>query len=285
MTARLLVVLGIALALRAQPKFEVVSIKACKNYKGEQDSRVQAAGARFTMQCYSVDTMIRNAYVRYASGLPWLHNPLTRARIFPLPPALLSPAFPGSTGWMKSDHFTVVAKSDRPAAEEMMLGPMMQKVLEDRFHLKLRREQRELKVFELVVGKGATPKLQASKPGGCVALTLESGPPSGKQPLCGRFSRVESGGVDVQGVMMGELCMLLSLNAGRDVLDKTGLTGVYDLHLDVSLDQLRFGRGDDPAEAAAALASALRKIGLGLQAGKMTAETLTIEHVERPTEN
>jgi uncharacterized protein (TIGR03435 family) len=79
--------------------------------------------------------------------------------------------------------------------------------------------------------------------------------------------------------------MLLSVNAGRDVVDKTNIAGVFDFHLDVSLDQLRFGRGADPAEAAAALASALKKIGLALQAGKTTVESLTIEHVAMPTEN
>ena len=96
---------------------------------------------------------------------------------------------------------------------------------------------------------------------------------------------MESGGVDIKGVLMRELCTLLSLNAGRDVIDRTGLTGVYDVHLDVSIDQMKFGHGDDPAEAAAALAGALKKIGLGLNAGKLTVETLTIEHIERPTEN
>jgi uncharacterized protein (TIGR03435 family) len=286
MTARLvLLAMAAAFVGSAQPKFEVVSIKLCKDPKGEQDSRVDASGARFTMKCHSVDTMIRNAYARYASGVPWPHNPLTGSRMFPLPPALFSPEIHASTGWMKSDHFTVTAKADRPAGEEMMRGPMMQKVLEDRFKLKLRREPKDVKVFELVVAKGATPKLAQSKPGGCFALSAETGPPSGSQVICGGFRRNERGGVDTKGVMMNELCTLLSMNAGRDVIDRTGLTGVYDLHLDVSMDQLKFGRGDDPAEAAAALAAALRKIGLELRAGKLTVETLTIEHIERPTEN
>jgi uncharacterized protein (TIGR03435 family) len=278
-------ILLLATCAWAQPKFEVVSIKPCKDYKGEQDSGVQAAGARFTMKCYSADRIIREAYRLHASGAPWPKNPLTRAMSYPLPPGLMFAPLQGSAGWTKSELYTIVAKADRPIGLEMMRGPMMQKVLEDRFHLKLRREPKEIKIFELVVAKGATPKLQASEPGGCFALTPEAGPPSGKQPICASFRRVESGGVDVRGVMMSELCTLLSLNAGRDVIDKTGLSGVYDLHLDVSLDQLKFGHGDDPAEAAAALAGALKKIGLGLQAGKLTVETLTIEHIERPTEN
>jgi len=285
LAARLIVVLGAALAVQAQPKFEVVSIKRCKDYKGEEDSGIDASGARFTMKCYTADRMVREAYRLYASGAPWPKNPLTRARGYPLPPGLMFAPLQGNTGWIKSELYTIIAKADRPAAPEMMRGPMMQKVLEERFKLKLRREPKEVKVFELVVAKGATPKLQKSEPGGCFAPTPESGPPSGKQAICGGFRRVESGGVDIKGVLMRELCTLLSLNAGRDVIDRTGLTGVYDVHLDVSIDQMKFGHGDDPAEAAAALAGALKKIGLGLNAGKLTVETLTIEHIERPTEN
>jgi len=285
MIARVIFGFGVALALQAQPKFEVVSIKLCKDYKGEQDARVDASGARFTMKCYSADRMIREAYRLYASGAPWPKNPLTRAMGYPLPPGLMFAPIQASTGWMKSERYTIAAKGDGPAGLETMRGPMMQKVLEDRFHLKLRRDKKEINVFELVVAKGATPKLKASEPGGCFALSPEAGPPSGKQPICGAFRRVDSGGVDILGVTVSELCTLLSLNAGRDVVDKTALKGVYDLHLDVSIDQLHFGRGDDPAEAAGALARALKKIGLGLQAGKLTVETLTIEHIERPTEN
>jgi uncharacterized protein (TIGR03435 family) len=286
MTARLvLLAMAAAFVGSAQPKFEVVSIKLCKDPKGDEAGDVEASGARFTMKCYSADRMIREAYRLYASGVPWPSNPLTGARGYPLPPGLMFAPLQGSTGWMKSELYTVVAKADRPAGLEMMRGPMLQKVIEDRFHLKLRRDKKEISVFELVVAKGASPKLESSKPGGCFAPTAETGPPKGSEVICGGFRRNDRGGVDTKGSTMSQLCTLLSMNAGRDVIDRTGLTGVYDLHLDVSMDQLKFGRGDDPAEAAAALAAALRKIGLELRAGKLTVETLTIEHIERPTEN
>src|SRR5262249_44597755 len=181
--------------------------------------------------------------------------------------------------------YTITAKADRPASVEMMRGPMMLRVLEERFRLKLRRDREEVKVFELVVAKGASPKLQASKLGTCYALQPDKGPPTGAQPICGGFRRALRGGIDIGSVTMGELCVLLSLNAGRDVVDKTGIAGVFDLHLDLSLDQLRFGGSDDPAEGAPALASAFKKIGLALQPGKIIFESLTIEHVDRPTEN
>jgi uncharacterized protein (TIGR03435 family) len=273
-------------APQAQPTFEVVSIKPCRNWTGENGSgRVEASGTRFMVQCHSVDEMIRDAYRLYARGMPWRTNPLTRTLVLPMSPAMMYAPVQGSTGWMKSEHYIIAARADRPASVEMMRGPMMQRVLEERFRLRLRRDRNEVKVFDLVVAKGANPKLQEAKLGTCYALQPDKGPPTGAQPICGGFRRALRGGIDIGSVTMGELCMLLSTNAGRDVIDKTGIVGVFDLHLDVSLDQLRFVGTDDPAEGAAALVSALKKIGLALQPGKVLFESLTIEHVERPTEN
>jgi uncharacterized protein (TIGR03435 family) len=237
------------------------------------------------MQCHSVDEMIRDAYRLYARGTPWPTNPLTRAIVFPMSPEMMFAPIQGSAGWVKSEHYTIAARADRPASVEMMRGPMMQRVLEERFKLKLRRDRKEVKVFELVVAKGASPDLQKAQPGTCYAMQPDKGPPAGRQPICGGFRRANRGGIDIGSVTMAEFCTSLSLNAGRDVVDRTGIAGVFDLHLNVSLDQLRFGGSDDPAQAAAALAAALKKIGLGLQAGKMTVESLAIQHVERPTEN
>src|SRR5262249_5681188 len=130
---------------QAQPTFEVVSIKPCRNWTGENGSgRVESSGTRFTMQCHSVDEMIRDAYRLYARGTPWPTNPLTRTLVFPMPPAMMFAPVRGSRGWVKSEHYTITAKADRPASVEMMRGPLMQRVLEERFNLKLRRDRNEL---------------------------------------------------------------------------------------------------------------------------------------------
>jgi len=84
-------------APQAQPTFEVVSIKPCPNWTGENGSgRVEASGTRFTMQCHSVDEMIRDAYRLYARGTPWPTNPLTLTLVPPMSPALMFAPIQGS---------------------------------------------------------------------------------------------------------------------------------------------------------------------------------------------
>jgi uncharacterized protein (TIGR03435 family) len=64
----------------------------------------------------------------------------------------------GAPGWLNTDQFDIVAKSDgNPSRERMM--EMVQTLLADRFKLKTRRESREGDVYALTVAKGG-PKLQ-----------------------------------------------------------------------------------------------------------------------------
>jgi uncharacterized protein (TIGR03435 family) len=79
----------------------------------------------------------------------------------------------------------------------------------------------------------------------------------------------------------------LTNNMDRPVLDKTGVTGEYRIHLDWS-DELRQAsptpgqRGLDPG----IVASALRRVGLSLVSTKALVNTLVIDHVNKePTPN
>ena len=52
-----------------------------------------------------------------------------------------------------------------------MRGPMLQTILEDRFKLKLGRENRDIPLFALTVAKGG-PKLKPHQEGSCAAVSL-----------------------------------------------------------------------------------------------------------------
>jgi uncharacterized protein (TIGR03435 family) len=84
----------------------------------------------------------------------------------------------------------------------------------------------------------------------------------------------------------------------RDVIEKTGIAGRFDLHLDLTFDDVlpRAGgyanRGQmDPAALPAAsepggsVARAMSKLGLKLAQGKISRQFLVMDHVERPTGN
>ena len=75
--------------------------------------------------------------------------------------------------------------------------------------------------------------------------------------------------------------------ADRPVVDKTGLTGYYDLVLPSSALQSTPPPLDalpPPAEEESIFA-ALEALGLRLEPAKGHVETLVIDHVERPSEN
>jgi uncharacterized protein (TIGR03435 family) len=272
------------------PKFEVASIKPCK--KGT--SGINSSGGRLTEACVTLDLLIRNAYCRFVNG-EWQRNPVTGAVIPPMPLWQMMLPVKGSVGWIRSELFTIDAKSDRPTSREMMQGPMMRALLEERFHLKVHHEQREMNVSLLTVDRGG-PKLQLHKQGTCTALDPK-GPPPPRKPgdttpaaICGGVSRAPRGGVDIIGATVGDFCVLLS---GSDrVVDGTGLTGTYDIHLDVAMQEFMAlmappppGTDPEASDPGATLAGALHRIGLRLQPTKEMVDTLVIDRAMRPAEN
>ena len=103
----------------------------------------------------------------------------------------------------------------------------------------------------------------------------------------------------MSGVTLAYFCYLLSLSMDRDVIDRTGIAGTFDIHLDLSPAEFSLGL---PGLSAAALPAdsrdasvasdpggtvigALRKLGLKLEPVKMRSELLVIDHVEKPSEN
>jgi uncharacterized protein (TIGR03435 family) len=79
------------------------------------------------------------------------------------------------------------------------------------------------------------------------------------------------------------LVPVLSLSAGRKVVDKTGLTGLYRIALDFTPDPLPPG-ADDPGLPS--LFTALREqLGLRLVSDTGQVDTFVVESVQKPSEN
>jgi uncharacterized protein (TIGR03435 family) len=176
---------------------------------------------------------------------------------------------------------------------------MMQALLEERFKLKVHRESKEVPVYELTVAKGGR-KLQASQEGSCITGPPPSSRAPGQDPprICGRGGIVEKGGTAYPGNTIAQLCRNLSGFFDRDVVDKTGITGVFDIHIDASRVDLPDLSAGPPAEGTPppprewdraatfkAFQAALPKIGLKLEPAKGSGVFLVIDHVERPSGN
>jgi uncharacterized protein (TIGR03435 family) len=71
----------------------------------------------------------------------------------------------GGPDWINDDRFEIQAKAGADASRAQMIA-MLQNLLEDRFGMKVHRENRETPVYDLVVDKGGS-KLAPTKVSEC----------------------------------------------------------------------------------------------------------------------
>jgi uncharacterized protein (TIGR03435 family) len=157
--------------------------------------------------------------------------------------------------------YDIAAKSPGDAAPGMaQVRLMLQSLLAERLHLKLRRESKQLPVYDLVVAKGG-PKLKEAS---------ETPAPGMRQGSMRQGS-------------MEQLAALLSLMLDRPVLDKTGLAGIYEYSDGLTL--LDMGAQDSADAIGRALTAIQDQLGLRVESAKATLEMLVIESVDKPLEN
>ena len=194
----------------------------------------------------------------------------------------------------------------------MLAGPMLQAFLEERFGLKTHRETREMPVYAMTVGKGGL-KVQPLAEGACTPLDLTHPPappkPGDRPPnLCGVMMMGPTGKgdmmIEVRGSTMTQFAQRLSGRVDRTIVDRTGIAGKFNFHLEFTPDPYMrgqaapAGRGEDAGNAASPgspapssdsgpdLFGALQaQIGLKLSSDKGPVSFLIIDHVERPAAN
>jgi uncharacterized protein (TIGR03435 family) len=204
----------------------------------------------------------------------------------------------GGPSWIHTDGYDIEAKPESNTDQQRM-WLMLRTLLADRFKLAMHNETRNLPVYDLQAVKGA-PKLPATQGGACSEV-LTALPERGQQrpaPPCGP-GLVKSGtGLTMEGisVSMPAFAKMLSALLGREIIEKTGFTGRFALHLEFAIDDALAGLpnpvGRDAAvqqaDAAArpSIGTALQEqLGLRLQASTGPVNVLVIDHVERPTGN
>jgi uncharacterized protein (TIGR03435 family) len=202
----------------------------------------------------------------------------------------------GGPAWIHTDGYDIEAKPETNTDRNRM-WLMLQSLLADRFKLAMHRDTRNLPVYDLEAARNG-PKLPAARPGACSEV-LTSPPQPGQQPApCGPGLLRSGTGLTMEGisVSMPALAKMLSTLLGREVIDKTGFSGRFALHLEFAMDDTLAGLpnpvGPDASGQAADLgarptirAALQEQLGLKLQAATGPVDVLVIDHVERPASN
>ena len=171
-----------------------------------------------------------------------------------------------------------------------MQGPMLQALLEDRFKLKTHQETREVPVYALTVAKGGS-KLKPFLEGSCTALplTLTRPPLQPGQQYCKAMVRPQPPTVHAEGATLTEFSKLVALVFDRPVIDRTGIAGKFDIHLEFAVDEstprLRLSDSDDSPRGVSIFTAIQQQLGLKLEAAKGPGEFLLIDRIERPSGN
>jgi bla regulator protein BlaR1 len=240
------------------PEFEVATIKPNKAGGNRRSFMYNETG--MSMEGVPVQMMLQDTF------------DITEDRILGVP------------NWVKTDLFDVEAKvstTDAPKLDHLTMEQrrfMLQSLLAERFNLKYHHETKELPVYTLVIAKGG--------------LKLKQNPAGGEHEQSGIRM---SGRGDFEGMNanMLVLCHVLSEQPelSHTIIDKTGLTGSFDFHLQWT-PEIAGPSGPDANSAGApapdsnkpSLFTALQEqLGLKLEPQKGPVDVIVIDHIDKPS--
>jgi uncharacterized protein (TIGR03435 family) len=266
------------------PKFEAVSIKPCPDPRQHQmpgdvyPPRGHSSPGRLRTGCFPL--LDNNAMGLIRSAFADTFTPID-----------------GGPSWIHSAFYEIDAIADGNPSVSTMMGPMMQVLLEDRFHLKIRRQTGEGPVYVLSAARGG-PKLHSFTEGTC---TPYSSPPPPLQPGRKYCEAIIGGGspasIEDQGTTLDDFSKLLLGVLDRPVLNKTGITGRFDIHVEFSREGTKMAgmpsmhpvdglsSASDSTGPPSIFTALEEQLGLKLESGKGPTEVLVIDHVERPSGN
>lgn len=192
--------------------------------------------------------------------------------------------------WTIDERYDIDARTAGPASEEQVLAALRE-LLKERFHLAIHRVTKEEPVYFLTIAKsgikmprGDCVPVKKDLPNECYSRTTE-----------GLVTTIDWRGVrmsDPDGVAYRTLAGHLSGINNRVIIDKTGLAGTYNVHLQWERDPQPAAAADAAAPAtqagphAPSLFDAMEKqLGLRLESGRGQVEYLLVDRVERPSPN
>jgi uncharacterized protein (TIGR03435 family) len=269
-----------ALLLGAQsasaPEFEVAAIRVSSS-TDPQSGAYDASGL----------LTLRGATMRMLIGIGWKETrtlPDLTALEIAVAPAVAQfnsdNYLKGGPAWLNSDRFDITARAPEGTPPDTV-RLMVQKLLADRFHLAVHREEKVVKVYAMVEAKSGFKLTHAS----------------GGDPVCApSIGQDNVYHRDCRNMSMERLAEQLPNFAprffeGRPVVDATGLTGLWDFRLDWTplsggLAGLGAAPGQDFDTGTTIFATMEKNLGIKLEQREQSTPVIVIDHVDRvPSEN
>jgi uncharacterized protein (TIGR03435 family) len=250
--------------------FERASIR--RNPSGDMRASIQALPGGYRAVNAPVRLLIRDAY------------------------ALQGFQLVGGPSWLDSERFDVTARAEGdPTPDQERL--MLRSLLADLFALSVHSETREMPVYAMVLARQDGtfgPQLRRSG-----ADCSEAPPWQGTGPApnrdrkspCSAAGPGSSGGMRFRGVTLDAFAKFLTTPAQRPVVDRTGLTGLFDVDLDLAAelgppppppgarDQI------DRAGAPSIFTALQQQLGLDLDPRRAPIDVVVIDRVQLPVPN
>jgi uncharacterized protein (TIGR03435 family) len=219
--------------------FEVVSVKP--NRSGTDSSHARSRPGRYYATNIKVKELIQDAF-----GVKEFQ-------------------ISGAPRWTETEGFDIDAITGTSSdLTDKEFEPILRALLTDKFQLRFHRETKQLPAYSLIVAKNG-PKLRAHSGDAVFDVSIRRRP--GKLILSGTK------------MSMSRLTEVLSRRIEHIVLDRTGLSGEYDLKMEWAPDP-------SGESADASIFTALQEqLGLKLESTRALVEIVVIDGVERLSEN
>jgi uncharacterized protein (TIGR03435 family) len=187
----------------------------------------------------------------------------------------------GGPDWLRKEAFSIQGTplytfQQLQNGKAPKIQAMLQNLLADRFHLVVHRALKDTPILNVYFVKEGKVKLSAdqTKPGQNPYNPIGSPLLLGNDPAAG-IVRVSG-----KAIPIGTVILEGSVREGRLVVNKTGLTGLYDIEpsaIDVGTAVFQAGFSAWP--------QVMSYLGFKLESTHGPVDSIVIERLERPTEN
>jgi len=256
-----------------RPRFDAASVKP--NRSPQAGINNQFSPGRFAYVNTPLDVFIYNAY------------------------GVRSDRVVGMPDWARQDKFDITAThSPEYRAFSQQQNQMLQRLLEERFSLRTHRETREMDTYALVTARRDGQLGEKMKPSerDCAPI-IDAGNVKPRQgdgpPPCGWFVALINGFARLRltGIRMPRFAGVLEPMTTRKIVDRTNLTGTYDIEMDFLPDPGLLGLSIPNSNALQQsdippLPTAIRdQLGLKLESERALVDVIVVDGVRPPTAN